>query len=389
MSIRTIEMDFETDIVPISIPAKAEAKPGNFRSVDISKFKESKELAGNTSWLLQLKGFNREARISRHLTQVHSGVTGSATDREISPGAVMIFPKFPIDRISQADAGPTFLVKDSRGMVIDDRGRNCYFASVDTVFKLQLDSLKLEEVISSDSAPLAFIHSLSLSTDKQRMLVTSSGLDRIVEVDLRTGAPARQWSAWEHGYNRAKKSGKLVFPTYPYPQPEEDFQVIDIGNHGKGLGLPPAERTAFPNSAIYRDDDIILATMFHHGLVQINLNNGETTTVDPTLIHPHSVLPFGEGFIEQNTAEGQAKLYDSSLKNNTVLDFTNLPGLDPDAENHQWLQHVHPISDNKLVAVDSNRASIFVVDLNEGAYQRIPYQENWVIQEAHPLPISG
>lgn len=376
-------MDIGENIEVVVLP---ELKKEGPKHVDISTFKESKELHKGLSWVLQMKGFNRKERISRHLSQVCSGVVGSSTDREISPGAVMIFSEFRSEGIQKADAGPTFLVLDSRGMVVDEETRNCYFASVDTVYKLNLDRLDVEEVTSSDKVPLAFIHSLALSTDKQKMLITSAGLDSIVEVRLDDGKLNRQWVAWEHGFNRAKKSGKLVYPVFPYPQPEEDFVVFDISQYGKGLGLPPAERTAFPNSAIYLDDNRVLATMFHHGLVSIDLNSGETVSIDTNLRHPHSILPFRDGYIVTNTAVGSAKIYDSNVENSTILDYANLPGLDPDAEGRQWLQHVHPLSDSKLAAIDSNRVSIVLVDLQQETYQRIPYEDDWVIQEIHPLP---
>ena len=104
------------------------------------------------------------------------------------------------------------------------------------------------------------------------------------------------------------------------------------------------------------------------------------------MYNPHSILPFKDGYIVTNTAKGQAIILDKDLNTNEVLDFTKLPGLDPDADGREWLQHVRPISESRLAAVDSNRTSIFLIELEGKKIQRIPIDQNWVLQEIHPLP---
>ena len=356
--------------------------------IDLSTFEDTKDLVKGLSLVVQFKGFNRKKRLSQRSTQIKNNQAGSSSLREISPGAIMIFPTIPADKtLTETAAASRYLVKDSRGLAFEPKNKLLYFVSVDEVLCLDLVSRKVRSIASSKSAPLAFIHSLTLSPDGKRLLVTSSGLDRIVELDIETGKAIREWSAWEHGYNRSINSKRLIYTSQPHPPPHEEYIVInDVKKFAGGLGLPPGERTAFPNSAIYVNQDKILATLFHHGLIEIDLKSGKVLPVNLTLHNPHSILPFKDGYIVTNTAKGQAIILDKDLNTNEVLDFTKLPGLDPDADGREWLQHVRPISESRLAAVDSNRTSIFLIELEGKKIQRIPIDQNWVLQEIHPLP---
>lgn len=358
--------------------------------VDVSKFSECEYLGSDLGWVLQLKGFNRRERILRRKSQLKGAYSGGRSVREISPGAVMIFGGLSDQReIIAEDSLYSLDIRDSRGLAIDFEREMCYVGSVDEILQLDLTSLDVSKIPLPTNHWLAFIHSICLSSDKSKLLVTSPGFDRIIELEISTGQVMREWIAWDHGYDRAFFSGRLIFSRPPVAPPTEDFLVVESPDkYNSGLGLPPAERAAFPNSALYFNHDWILATLFHHGLIMINLNTGENYSVYKDLKNPHAILPFGEGYIVTNTGAGEAIIFDGELRPVRNLNFTRVGGLDPLAEGNEWVQEVQPINDELVTAVDSNRSSVFILDLGRRLIRKIPYDPNWVVQEVHTVPIK-
>lgn len=345
--------------------------------IDLSTFTEDPKLGDNIPFLIQLKGFNRTERIKRRIEQTDKKQFGSALIRQIADGGIFAFRNFK-KGIYEGIEKWKYYTQDTRGLAIKDD--NIFLGSVD---KVQVIDFKGNEMLTIRNPWFAFIHSVAFSQDKKKLLVVSSGFDRIIELDSSSHQVTWNWVAWNHGYNRAKMSGKFIVTDENKTPTDENVLVIkDPKDFPGGLGLPPADRTAFPNSAIYFDENSILATLYHNGLIKIDKITGEVSEILSGLKHPHSVIKTDTGFMVTNTGDSSCILLDKNLKPTQTIIFNKLPG---NAVDFEWLQQVRPFGKNLLAAVDSNRASIYIIDLKRRKIRRQQYYKDWVVQEIFPL----
>ena len=349
--------------------ASEKITPLTFEKTDISTFKEDPYLGNNIPLLLQLKGFNRRERIKRRNDQMVKGESGSPTERKIAEGALYVVDNLQgCDFLSANNAVFELTLPDPRGMAVSDT--DLFIGSVNQILRLQENGST--SVIKYPW--FAFIHSLQLSNDSQKILITSPGFDRIIEMETNTAIPVWEWSAWDHGYDKTHSSGKKIFSEFISPK---DFT--------SGLGLPPGDRTAFPNSAVYLNDKTILATLFYDGIIKIDKETGQATPVLENLSHPHGIRKYNGGFIVTNSGSGTVLIMNDQLRVTQELSFNNLPYKSKEAGSTEWLQNVIPLNSNLLAVIDSNRASIFIVNLRNKSMRRIPYDPDWVIQEVAPI----
>lgn len=311
------------------------------------------------------KGLNRNERIARNLLQ--SKTTGSLGGLEtpiISQGEVL-----DVRTDSLTFGEPSSLVheflQDPRG-ISRIEGPRFFISSIDSVYLLDFQTDDLKRIPTEKETWMCFIHHLHLSQSKERLLVTSSGNETIFEYMFKNNSLTllRKWCAWDNGF----------------PMPTTPIEEIVNGNR-KQIGIPPGQRTVFPNSSCYVDQDHILATFFHKGLFKIDLNSGICTEIY-TGKYFHTVQQFKDGYIFASSKEGKIyylKSFDYSAS--VLLDFTKLPGLNPATEGKEWIQSVHVLDQNKLLVVDSNRANIYIIDLLNQKYSVSPFQENLVVQE--------
>jgi len=346
--------------------------------LDVDKFSEAPDNLIDGPIAIQMKGFNRLDRIKRQTNEIKiKGRSGSTDIRPISDGAVMFFDELPKDRyLDLHSMSSIHWTRDSRGMYFDSRSNSLFVGQVDEVTAINVNTQAETQIVSSAVAPLAFVHSMDMSPDGRKLLLASSGFDLILEIDLETKETGRFWVARDEDVrNGIVDSGQQLLG-----------RLVDksgiLSSHG-GLGLPPAQRKVFPNGITYLDDDRILATFFHDAVAEINLSTGATRQLDLDVKHPHSPLRFGDGVILSDTANGRAIVLNHKLENTAVVNFANLPILEDDSGGRQWLQHIRPLKDNNtLIAVDSNRESLFALNLESQSYNRIRMNKEWVVQEA-------
>ncbi len=350
--------------------------------INLTEFKELETLGNKLPMMFQLKGFNRQERIERRKSQISIGKSGSTNKRSIAHGAVILLSDLSdLDSLTLEKASFVKHLPDPRGMCATEK--DLFVGSVDEVRRIEA----LNELETRIANPwFAFIHSVALSPDQRKLLITSSGFDRIMEINIDTQEVVREWIAWNNGLNITVSSKKkVVTHSVPGLDATKTIVVSSPEQYKGGLGLPPGDRTAFPNSAIYFDDEHILATMFHGGLVKINLNSGECISVLNNLSHPHGIRRFKSGFVLTNTGKGSCLILDSSLKPEKEISFQDLPVDGIRGSSNEWLQQVIPLNDDLLVAIDSRRASIFIIDLGNEQIRTIPYPANWVMQEICPV----
>lgn len=355
------------------------------KTIDVSCFKEEPLLGNSIPLAIQLKGLNRLNRIGRRNIEERKGVTGSLSTRPVAKGIFMVIRDLRDHNfLTTEDSEYNRTFSDPRGVAI--QGNDVYIGSVDRINYLNA----LTGNISTIRHPwFAFIHSLELNNNGAQLLVTSPGFDRIIEIDTNTGKPTWEWSAWAHGYSHTVGSHKTIVSGSKNAMGVNNVLIInDPSDYPGGLGLPPGDRTAFPNSAITLDKNHILATLFHDGLIKINKKTGESTTILNGLSHPHGIRRYKSGFVVTDTGNGVCIVLDKNLHPIQYLSFVNLPDKAPEAGAAEWLQQVVPINDQLLCAIDSNRGSIFIVDPETHLIRRVPYNINWVMQEVCPLSLE-
>lgn len=349
---------------------------------DVSQFREEHTLGNGVPLAIQLKGFNRMERIIRRNNQITRGERGSTVTRPISEGAVMIISDLTgLNFISADDSEYSLRLPDSRGITAN--GTDFYIGSVNRILHFDTQNGTVTTLIHPW---FAFIHSLDLSDDTMRILVTSAGFDRIIEMDTATGEPSWEWSAWTHGYPHTISTHRTIVTSAEFSNGVNNPLVVsNPKDYPEGIGLPPGDRTAFPNRAIYLDDKSILATLFHHGLIKIDRETGVATPILDKLSHPHGIRKYRSGYIITDTANGVCIILDRNLRPTKIFSFRNLPDKAPEAESEEWLQQVIPFGDNLLAAIDSNRAKLYILDIDRMRKRSISYDPNWVMQEVCPL----
>lgn len=353
--------------------------------VDLTTFSANNQLACEVQLLLQLKGFNRLERLERRDKQVQKGQSGSSTQRAVAQGAVIHFGLIGnSEHVDQLQQYHHFSLLDSRGVALQRDG-TALVGSVNAIYQLNLVTGEMSQKLI-ESPWLAFVHSLAISPSGERMIVLSSGFDRIIEVDIDSGRVNREWIAWQHGYNRSNDGQTVVMAAADGSIVDGHTLIINSpDDYPGGLGLPPNLRTAFPNSAIYLNDHELLVTLFHHGMVKINLETGETSSIDDALAHAHAIHRTDHGFIVADTAHGCAIEYNELFERTRVIDFSAMEGLSPETNGRQWLQFIAPYGNGQYVAVDSNRHQVVFIDMLNRCIRKLPYNPNWVVQEAHLL----
>ena len=351
------------------------------RDCDLATWTRDSSFYGSLDLLITIKSFDLQAIRRRHVASRLSGRgrTGSVERRPGSLGGVahvccrngrmdqsQILLEYPEARGISIFEDRIALSSESQVMVVSDSGlhriRNPWFS---------------------------YIHSLDFSPDGRRLLIASSGFDCIFEYDTRQGEPAREWFAWENGFQKAvdPASGEPLYLTR-HPQEALKYRLagwnVALIDDPASQVLPTAKRAAFINSVSYDRNarNGWLATFFHDGSVhRIHPDTGKTACVLHGLSNPHGGRSYAGGYLATSTSEGRIVI----ASGNTVrrIDTRSLPGIPLELAGQEWLQNTIEVGDC-LVVIDSNRTSLLILDLRDKRYDSIPYDENWAVQDMVP-----
>jgi hypothetical protein len=240
----------------------------------------------------------------------------------------------------------------------------------------------------------SYIHTVKFSPHyPTRMLIASSGLDKIIEMDYRTGEITWEWLAWDNGFNvgHDHETNSEILLT---ASADEAAYYKGKGRHFKWIEdpasevLPTAMRAAFINSIGYHPDkdQFIYATFFHEGKVfEIDRKSGAAKPVMEGLKNPHGGTAFKGGILATSTAAGEV-IWTKS-EQTQVYDFTMLSGKDPDLGSLEWLQNTAAIHDI-LVTIDSNRTRFTIYPVSAEWVCHVPYNENWAVQDLIICPVE-
>ena len=156
------------------------------------------------------------------------------------------------------------------------------------------------EVDLEISSPL-FSHLHSIKRTENGLLVVSTGVDAIFEIDL-DGNLLWDWWAVDHGYDTLK-SGKK--------------RKLDKNADHRTQNYPILSQTTHVSQALEdpHNDDKILATLYHqNSIIRIDKNTSEHEVMIDGLKIPHHIRPLEEGYMFTNTRESMTVICDKDFK---------------------------------------------------------------------------
>ena len=244
---------------------------------------------------------------------------------------------------------------------------------------------------------MSYLHTIEFSEDGKRILTASTGLDTILEVDLRSGETVWEWNAWDNGIQRVKMTGDYITrdpqeaEELEKAHPDAEVQLIDDPLKLPREGLPTHHSPMNLNGAHYGKNGQVIATGFHRPEVFVIERDGSFEKHDLGLSHPHSLRPLDEGYIVASTGHGQFLLLDEDFAIETRVDISALPANeDKKAGFGEWLQTVSVLdADNGIFsAVDALRDGVHIIDINNKKRRFISNPPEWTIQAVINAPIE-
>lgn len=177
------------------------------------------------------------------------------------------------------------------------------------------------------------------------LLIASSGVDAIVEIDLE-GKLLWSWWATEQGYDRLKTGARREL------EKDVDHQSRCYPSHAQTTHL---------NSAIVdpHDPTRVLAVLFYQGqIVRIDRDTLEHEIVVAGLNGPHHVRATAEGYLVSDTRAGVVRLYDRRFRPRGEIYGSNrrVPRL------IRWTQDALPTPFGTHLIADGNRFRILELD---------------------------
>lgn len=146
----------------------------------------------------------------------------------------------------------------------------------------------------------------SLRRTKKGLLITSSGIDAILEVNLK-GHLIWSWFATEQGYTNQYGGGE---------------RIIDRAIDHRKLCYPGRLQTTHLNSAIidpYNEDKILTILFYQGKVVSIDRKTLALQTVIENLKGPHHIRPHSKGYMLVNSRKGEVHIYNRHFQQLDVI----------------------------------------------------------------------
>lgn len=207
---------------------------------------------------------------------------------------------------------------------------------------------------SLDNSLYNDLHTITKSSDGN-VLIVSTGVDAILEVDLET--PHKMvwdWLATEHGYD-ITPSGKT--------------RAIDRKFDYRKEMIPTPEHTTHINTAINDIGNRVLATLFHQGqLIEIDRASKQIRILISGLKSPHNIRCRHNGFMLSDTRANRVLLLNREFRIETEIkaDFN-------------WVQDAIEIEENKkffYLVCDSNNDRLVLLNKLGQSVSHLYWQKN-------------
>ncbi|CAF2093197.1 unnamed protein product [Rotaria magnacalcarata] len=210
------------------------------------------------------------------------------------------------------------------------------------------------------------LHSIQYM-DNQTILVTSTGIDAILEINLE-GEILNTWYATEHEYITT-------------PNGEQRHVSRDFDHHH--YTYPTLHQTTHVNSAMILNDKYFLATLFHQGsLVKINRHSGRSTVLLSELHCPHGIKRL------KSMKENDIDWMLCNTKRNEILFLNDCFTVTRKVflEDVHWLQDASQIQNGNIIIADANNSRIIEIDpILNTVTSEFNYSTDWRIYQISDL----
>jgi hypothetical protein len=248
-------------------------------------------------------------------------------------------------------------------------------------------------------------------TNTDLILISITGLDRVIEMNIKTNEVTWEWCPWHHGMHTNGHGLTIVDkgdtpPAFPngtkveiltaeeaekrvnehlLPSSNEVWvHQVNLSDCPASLGLQKWERVKLINSAYYADggDKVTITFWQTAEAVSVNRVTSEVTFVAQGLGGcPHTLMQVGDVYYLTDTSAGRVLQYNSNLEKVFEIDFTNCPlPSTVDDDSPEWVQNTHPISDELLATIDFRRNRVVVWNIEKRIYTVYSVSDEWVLQ---------
>jgi hypothetical protein len=348
--------------------------------LDLSHFEKDSEFYPPLDLVLTVKSFDLQAIRKRYIESRKntSGKAGSVERRAVSKGGVA---KVRLENGHLREIHTVSNLSEPRG--IDYKDKRLAISLENKVYVFTESNF-----ITLENPWFSYIHTVDFHPkDLNRILVTSSGYECIMEYNFLTKEKLWDWFAWDHGLNQAvdPKTNETFLLTKDEAQADryaDNNQAHLLINRPKDQDLPTAKRAAFINTARYdsHNPENIFVTLFHEGTVRsLEKTSGNHSVVLDAMKSPHGGHRLNEQQImATNTAGGTVELQYGEERIHLL--FKNIPGKPEELEETEWLQNsIH--LESYIITIDSNRNALVIIDLEKRKYDTVPYNQDWAVQD--------
>lgn len=341
--------------------------------IDLNSFKREAGFYGELELLATVKNFDLQAIRARYLASKKNknSRTGSVERRAPALGGIL---SFSLSEGKIQHQSTLTELKEPRG--IASKGELLAFSSENKVYLIEGDEIRLIE-----DPWFSYIHTVDFNSAADRLLVSSSGFDLILEYDLTSLERSAEWWAWENGFDKGldPKTGEQV--TLSRKEIAGTGPVRLIQDPLKD-SLPTAMRAAFINSVEYdqANEGAYIATFFHEGKVfRIDTYSGKAEAIIQDLKNPHGGTSWGNVSMATSTRTGEVILQEGDQERS--FSFGQLPGKPEELGNEEWIQNSKRLADGSIISIDSNRCSWVIFHPEKELIDIIPYPDNLAVQD--------
>jgi len=194
------------------------------------------------------------------------------------------------------------------------------------------------------------IHGISL-TPKNTLLVASTGVDAILEIDPdRPRKNLWHWFAPENGFPISKNG---------------EIRIIDYDEKLQGIEFSTPLHTTHLNSVLQINEDKILVTFFHQGnLVEIDKRTNKTTILLSGLKNPHGIKSSNNEHLISDTKGNRAFILDKDFKIQRQI-----------SSDFDWVQDTIFTQERDVIVADSNNGRLILWKRENNQLKKI-YQYN-------------
>jgi hypothetical protein len=365
--------------------------PPDIRTEHVAAYAVDQNLGRDIALFILVKGF-RQLEQNERYTRILSegGPIGRADAREYNQGVAFL----------------TFLADDSITDVQYKSSELAFFEIEPNWIdfyaerlvltagnELLLFDLNTRESVRVPSPWFGQLHSAVFSPDGGRIIVTSTGFESIIELDVMTRMSLWHWCAWHHGLSQGVSghtihTKSLAGNAAGGPEVQVLGEPVNLSRGTRPFGLPVRLQACHINQSIYDAEDIF-AVLFHQGaIIQIDRTSGSHAVRLSGLKYPHGLFRVGlNEYIISDTQSGRFCFLNDVLEITRIVTLDGLPGIRPDRQRAtEWLQCTDRVGDTLFAVVDTHRSKIHLIDVDARTRRSIDVPPDWSVQRAVAAP---